>query len=137
VGRQGRAGLTLVEVMISIMVFSICIGGICWLVAMAKSVSDQARDHYVAANIAKNRVERGRTIEFNALEQFEADDVLVDAMGSPDLDGMYRMTTVVSNINDTLKEIVVTVEIRNRNSWAFDGQIETVQTLLADFAEIE
>ena len=135
--RRGRQGLTVVEVMIAIMIFSICIGGICWLVVMAKNVSDQARDHYIASNIAKNRIERGRTIEFNALEQFEADQVLVDEMGAADETGMFRMTTSVSNINVTVKEVIVNVDIRDRRTWEFGEEKESVSTYFADFAEIE
>ncbi|MBN1558326.1 MAG: prepilin-type N-terminal cleavage/methylation domain-containing protein [Lentisphaerae bacterium] len=136
-GRNGRAGLTLVEVMVSIMIFAICIGGICWMMVMSKQLSDRARDHYLAANLAKNRIERGRTLEFDSLDQFEMDEVVVDAEGRPDGNGFFRLTTTVSNVNATLKEIVVEVDIRDRKTWGFEGEREEARTLYADFAEIE
>ena len=135
--QAGRRGFTLVEVMVAILIFSICIGGICWLIVMSKQLSDRARDHYQAANLAKNRIERGRTLEFDSLEQFEMDQVIVDDEGHPDADGYFRLSTVVSNVNALLKEIIVTVEIRNRKTWDFEGEQETAQTLYADFEEFE
>ena len=127
-----RAGLTLVETIIAIMVFAVFITGICRMIVIARESTDRARWHYTCANIGKNRLERARVAQYSELNGFAEDSVIVDASGQPSDDGDYCRTTTVSNSTPALKEMVVTVEIRNRVTRAFDGNSETVRTYFAD-----
>lgn len=137
--RRGRArrGMSLIEVVVAVAILSIVVGGVAWMVIMVRNVSDQARDHYIAANIAKNHIERARIIEYDVLEDFEAADVVVDEGGTPDSSGRFRMTTSVSQVNSNLKEVAVSVEIRNRVTVDFEGEEEQMSTFLSKFTEIE
>ena len=69
---KGRCGgFTLVEVMVALFIFGIVVAGMCRLLVVVKETADRARDHYVAVNIGKNRVERARAYEFQHLYLFE------------------------------------------------------------------
>ena len=59
-GARGKRGLTLLEVIIALSIFMVGSMGICSLIVQSKRLSDSARDHYVAVNLAKNRMERAR-----------------------------------------------------------------------------
>ena len=130
--RRGSFGFTIVEMMVAVLVFAICIVGICRLEVVARESNDRARWHYTAVNIAKNRTERARVAQYGELEGFVENNVVVDWQGNPSVNGDYRRTTTVSNTTPTLKEMVVTVEIRNRVTRAFAGMGESVRTYFAD-----
>jgi Tfp pilus assembly protein PilV len=123
----------MVETIVAIMVFAISIGGICKLVLIARESSDRARSHYTAVNVAKNRLEKARVFPFAQLDQFAENQVVVTGTGNPAADGEFRRTTAVSSLTATLKEMAVTVEIRNRITRRFEGVSETVSTYIADF----
>ena len=114
----------------------ICLGGVTRLVLTARQVSDRARDHYVAATLAKNRLERAKTFEFIHMELFAESGTVINEDGMVDANGQFRRSTVVSNINPRLASIVVNVDIRNRITLGFDGEKETLQTLVTDFTEV-
>ena len=130
-----RDGVTVVEVVVAVVILSMCIGGLCRLVLKARETSDQARSHYQAANIAKNRLERIKTFDFDQIEEFEEDEVLVDTSGSPVANSNFRRTTTVTLERYNLKNVRVEVGIRNPVSREFDGEEETIQTYIADFAD--
>ena len=131
--RGWRGGFTLVETIMAIMIFAICISGICKLVLITRESSDRARSHYSAVNIGKNRLELARVFPFAQLDQFAENQVVVDGGGSPSASGEFRRTTAVSNVTATLKEMAVTVEIRNRVTLRFEGVSEAVRTYITDF----
>lgn len=129
-----RSGMTLIEVVIAVFIFGIVIGGACMLVVQTRQGTDNARAHYVAINIAKNRLEKGRTFGFDQLSVFVEDEVLVDVSGAADSGGNYRRTTVVSNVTSNLVEMVVTVEIIDRVTRQFNSRkSESVRTYFADY----
>ena len=134
---QRRSGLTLVEVVIAVFLLGMCISGACALVLHTKKLNDVARAHYVAANIARNRLERARTIDFTALSLLAEYDVVVDHNGNPDPNGNYSRSTAVTNVKANLAEVSVTVGIRNRVSGTFKGEDEIVTTFIADYVEPE
>lgn len=135
--RRCRTGSTLPEVMIAVALLGLTVGGMCWLVVSAKNLNDQARDHYIAVNLAKNRMERARTFPFSSLEMFVANNVVVDHNGTPTWNGRYRLSTSVSTIQPNLKEMVVVVGIRNRYSYAFEGEQEELRSYFADIVELD
>jgi Tfp pilus assembly protein PilV len=131
---HGRSdGMTLVETIMALFIFSICIGGICSLMIMSRESSDRARSHYTAVSIAKNRLERMRVAQFSEVGLFAESAVVVNYAGVAMPNGDYQRTTTISNVSSTLKQVTVTVEIRNRVTRAFDGIGETLNTYLADF----
>ena len=83
---------------------------------------------------ARVRTAKGEAMIQESLRQVgAARSIVIDEDGSPDANGQFRMTTTVSTITEHLKEVVVTVDIRNPVSLGFDGESEMVQTYYADF----
>lgn len=130
-----KEGISLVEVVVALLIFSMCVAGMCWLITMGRRGSDNARGHYTAINIGKNRLERVKTFDFDQMELFAQDNVEIDRSGVADAEGDYRITTTISTVTNDLKEVVVTVDIKDRISRAFEGESETVSTYIADFVE--
>ena len=132
---RSRAGTTLIEAIVAALIFALFIGGTCLVVMSSRQVSDTARFHYSAINIGKNRLERGTELTYDSLPLLEESDVLIDGTGSPDVDGMYRRSTMVNDVATNLREIVVSVEIMDRKTLTFDGESETIQTYHAKYVE--
>ncbi|MDA0577607.1 MAG: hypothetical protein O3B24_05855 [Verrucomicrobia bacterium] len=130
--QRSRAGVGLVEVMIALFMFSAAIAGMCSLAMIAREASDRARDHYVAINLAKNRIERAKSFGFSQLALFAENNVLMNSQGTLTASGDYRRTTTLSNMTFNLKEIRVTVEIRNRDTWSFVPGVEDIRSYVAD-----
>ena len=135
-GSRHDEGVTLVEVLIAIFVFTICIGGICRLGVSVRETSDRARSHYTAINIAKSRLERMKTFEFDQLAYFAESNVRVDANGSADTDGLFRRTTSLSAIKPNLTDIVVRVDIMDQVTRSFGRDHEEIRSYVADFLDI-
>jgi len=127
-----RDGMTIIETVVAIVVFALCVGGICALVLQTKQTSDRARAHYTAINIAKNRLERATELGFDHVDFFGENQVVIDKNGSPDADGNYRRTTVVNDVKSNLKQMVVTVDIKDRITLSFSGENETIRSYFAD-----
>jgi hypothetical protein len=89
--------------------------------------------HYQAANIARNRLERGRALGFGQLPECEEDKVRVDCFGAPDEEGRFRRTTEVTDVSNSLREVIVTVEIQDRTQGAFIGESEVFRSSIAEF----
>lgn len=132
---KARAGMTLVETVVAIAVLAIFTTGACKLLISHRQMTDMARAHYTAINIAKNRMELIRTFDFGQVDDFIEDQVIVDTSGLPDTAGHYRRTTETSNINSNLLELVVTVDIRNRKTLAFTPAKEELTTYVARYLE--
>ncbi len=132
---RNRAGLTLVETIVALTLFAIFTTGACKLLMSHRKVSDMARAHYTAINIAKNRLELVRTFDFDQVGNFLESDVVVDASGLPDSWGNYRRTTQVSNVSSNLLQLTVTVDLRNRQTLAFTPAKQEVTTYFANYLE--
>lgn len=130
-----RSGVTLVETIVAVTILGFCITGFALLVAMSKEISDQARNHYVAANLAKNRVESARILKFSQLIYLKESQVIVNDSGLADPSGDFRRTTTVTPKSTNLAEIVVFVAVRDRVSWKFGTEQEEVRSYVADFLE--
>ena len=129
-----RAGFTLPEVIIALLIFAITVSGVCKLIVAARESSDRARDHYIAINMARNRLERARTFVFGQLPQLAEmqTPVAEDGQQTSNTTSPFRRTTVVSNLSANLIEMTVTVEIRNRRTRLFDGRTEAANSMYAD-----
>lgn len=129
------AGMTLVEALVAIAVFAVFMTGASKILMSHRKVTDMARSHYVAINIAKNRMELVRTFGFDHVHEFLEDKVLVNANGLPSTEGDYRRTTQISNISVNLVELFITIDIRNRKSLEFSGEQELLTTYIANYLE--
>lgn len=130
-----RAGTTLVETIVAISVLAVFSTGACKLLLSHRKVSDSARAHYTAINIAKNRMELVRTFDFGQVNDFLEDKVIINNNGQPNSAGHYRRSTEVSNVNSNLVELTITVDIRNRKTLDFTPAKETLTTYIANYLE--
>lgn len=133
--RRLAGGMTLIEAVIALFVFASCIAGACAVVIKARELSDTARLHYTAVNLARNRIEQARTFRYNELPYLVENQTVVGVKGVPDSTGDFRRTTTISNVMARLALMTVTVEIRNKYTTRFDGKAEEVSTYLADYME--
>jgi hypothetical protein len=130
---KSRAGIALVEALVSLTLLAIFLAGAMKILISHHEMSDKARAHYTAINIAKNRMELIRTFEFGQVDDFLEDKVNIDASGMPSTLGNFRRSTQVSNVSSNLLELAVIVEIRDQKTLAFSGSQEDLTTYFAEY----
>ena len=126
-----RAGASIVEVMMALTIFALFTAGTCKLLISHRKVLDMSRDHYIAANLAKDRLELARTFDFNQIPDLEESKLLLDGNGTPSLNGNFRRTTEIITLSSNLYEVAITVDIRNRASLEFAPAKESINTSIA------
>ncbi|MDD5440466.1 MAG: type II secretion system protein [Candidatus Omnitrophica bacterium] len=95
-------GMTLLEIMVSMIILAIVLVSIVTLMVVASGLSARINCEYTAANIAKSRVEDARglikTSGFTALTdaKFGETDTKLDQNGIPDENGLFRRSTTVT-----------------------------------------
>ena len=129
---NSKDGFTLIEVVVAIMVLAMCIGGLCQLFVNVHQLSEMSRSHYIAINIAKNRIERAKTLEYSDLALVTENDGPVNVSGAPDNNGFFKVTTELRAAGTNLMEMIVTVGIKNRTTLTFKGEEEQAKTYIAD-----
>ena len=127
-----RCGFTLIEVVIAIMILAMCLGGLCHLFVNGYQLSEMSRSHYIAINIAKNKIERAKTLGYTDLALLSATDGPVNSSGATDAEGFFYVTTLVQPAGSNLMEIVVVVGIKSRLHLDFIGEQEEARTYIAD-----
>ena len=130
--KRAQRGFTLAEVMVALALLVMFIVGAYQAVISALWLNQTARDHYVAINLANNRVERARNLQYASLPSLAENQLVMDADSLPNTDnGMYRRTTLVNtNYGSNLTEVAVQVDIRNRRTGQFSGVNEALATVL-------
>lgn len=116
-------GMTLLEVIMALLLLVVGAAGVCSLAASTTRSSGMARLHYQAANIAANRLENARVIVevqgINGLTNVVEAGTVMDYKGQADPGGKFKRITVVSNSTPTLKELIITVRIKNNRTATF------------------
>ncbi len=128
---KSRAGTSIVEVMVALTLFGMFVAGSCQLLVSHRKLLDSSRDHYIAANLAKDRMELARTFEFEQVPDMDEDAVIVDESGIPSLAGHFRRTTRVTPISKNLYELAITVDIQNRKTLQFAPAEQSISTYIA------
>jgi len=129
---RNRAGTTFVESMIAIALLAVFMTGTCKLLVSQRKILDMARNHYTAANIAKNRMELVRTLDFDQILELNETAIRVDGKGIPSTQGHFQRATTISTLNSNLHEVVISVGIQNRKTLAFNSSAETLSTYVAE-----
>lgn len=109
---NGSRGATLLEVMISVMIFSILIIALFDVFTQSQQMSKREELAYTAYNLAKNHVETLKSISFDDLAIADESLTAIDDTGEPDPAGLYRRTTETSpsySGDPALTEITVDV----------------------------
>ena len=135
--RKNQQGSTIVETIVALVIFAIFITGATRVIMAHRQVSDKARAHYTAINIAKNQIEQVRntleTSDFSQLRNKEerSPGIQVDSKGEPSDVGKFMRVTEINKINDDLAEIVVTVQILNRTKLTFGTENSHLKSYLS------
>lgn len=129
-----KSGFSIMETVISIALLAVALAGAYSLIVRSSSSIQSARNHYIAVNISKARVERARNFSYNELYMLGESSVVVDESGNPISGGQYsRTTTVNTNYQPGLTQITVVTGIRDRQSNTFKGDSESVSSLFTEY----
>jgi len=119
----------LVETIVTLMLLAMIMAGAIKLISVATRVTQAARHRYVAATLAKNRLERARNFQYGDLPLLAENAVVVDDNGVPNLNGWFSRSTQVdtnyitvaggSSVTNT--KVTTTVKIKN----VFTGQFSS------------
>jgi len=132
--RSDKTGFSLTEAIVSMALLAIVIAGSYSLIVSSASAIRSARNHYIAVNIGKARVERARNFNYGDLNLLAESDVVIDDNGNPLSGGDFRRsTTVNTNYQPNLTCITVDTEIRDRKTKKFKGDKETVSGLFTEY----
>ena len=132
--RVQRSGFTLLEVLMTLFLLMIILAGAFSVMVRAADLSRSARNHYLAINLAKNRLERARNFAYGDLNLLTESRVVIDDNGTPDTRGRFRRSTVVNtNYAVNLTEISVTVDVRGSHTGTFGTEKETVASLFTAY----
>lgn len=124
----------MVEALVSIVLLALVIAGSYSLIIQSSGAIRSARNHYLAVNIGKDRVERARNFAYNQLYLLAESLVIVDENGNPANGGSYRRTTSINtNYQPNLTLVSVQTDIRNRKSNTFKDDSETVSGLFTEY----
>lgn len=130
-----RAGLTLIETVVSLFLFAIFITGACKVVMAHRQLMNKSKSHYTAVNIAKNQIEQIRnTLSQTGYDQInnnEESNIQVSSNGDVSSTGKYRRTTEITQVNNDMSEIVVTVQVLDRITLTFGDENEELRTYIA------
>ena len=129
-----RDGFTIIETVLSVVVLLMVMAGAYKIITMTASLNRVVRNHYVAANLAKNRLERARNFPYADLSMLAEDKVVVNDNGVPNTTGRFRRTTTVNtNHAPGVTAITVTVDIKNLRSGTFRTESENISSLFTEY----
>jgi prepilin-type N-terminal cleavage/methylation domain-containing protein len=131
---SGKSGFTLIEVVVSAVLLTMVMAGTYKIITATASLNRVVRNHYVAVNLAKNRLERARNFPYADLSLLTESKVVVDDNGVPTTSGRFRRTTAINtNYAPEVTQIMVTVDIMNLRSGAFSGESESAASLFTEY----
>ena len=112
-GRE--SGFTLTEVMIASIIFMIASLGFSFGLIAALKTQQMAGDHYASMSVARNRIQRARSLNYDSLPLLKETDFRVDQFGNQSSSGLYYRTTSVTNYATNCVELVVGVRFTKPN----------------------
>ena len=89
-----------------------------------------AGDHYRSMTIARNRIQRARSLNFDSLPLLAEDDIRVNDYGDQSSTGYYYRTTTISSYATNCIELTVAVKFTKPDG-AKSEQPVSIQTLIA------
>lgn len=129
-----KNGFTLVEAVISTVLLVMVIAGSYTLVSRSQALILSARNHYVAINISRARLERARDFAYDQLISLVESNIVVNDSGVPISDGFFRRTTLVTpNYLPGLTKIEVRTDMRNMKTMNFSTENESLATLATEY----
>ena len=121
-------GMTLVETMISIVIFLTVLAAIINVSLGSMSMGRRSEFAYTAYNLAKNHMETLRSMPYSTLANAAESDVYLDANGVSDPEGFFiRSTTTAPNFGGDTNLTQVTVSV----DYIYRGTQTTTPTQLS------
>src|SRR3989338_6032188 len=109
---KNSKGVTLVEVMMAIFIFVFGIQGLLGVYLQSMQVGKKADYTYTAYNMAKNHIERLKTLNYALLPSAAETSTIINNDGDPDPNGSFiRTTTVTPNFGGNALLTQVTVQV--------------------------
>lgn len=127
---NSRSGFTLAEVIIASMLFFVISGGFITAYLSAMRTHMVANDFYRATCIARNRIQRAWTLDFDSLPLLGEMETPVDELGNIDTAGSFRRTTSVSNTVPNCTRVTVQVRYPVPNGKLSPATVD-VHTMIA------
>lgn len=123
------SGFTLAELMIASGVFVIMVAAFTYGYIDAMKLHVMSADYYNATCLARNRIQRAKSVDFSSLSLIAESNKAIDAFGNYDSVGRFSRTVIVSNLAADKTEIVVQIYYpgsTNRSAGAKPVEIRTV-----------
>ena len=131
---SGKRGFSLIEVVVSVVLLTMVMAGTYKIITATATLNRVVRNHYVAVNLAKNRLERARNFPYADLALLTESKVVVNDNGVPTTEGRFRRTTAIdTNYAPEVSQVTVTVDIMNLKSGAFSGESESASSLFTEY----
>ena len=125
---KSKRAITLVEIMVSVALMALLAGAVVSLLVQNMKMGQAIDYNYVAVNIAKSRIDRIRELRrdkgFSNINTAAETNVTVDRDGTPEANGDFRRTTVITENFDSNSDLT-RVEV----SVAYEGTQEVTVTL--------
>jgi prepilin-type N-terminal cleavage/methylation domain-containing protein len=109
--RASRGGFTLTEVMVACFILAVGISGFGIGYLSAMRTNRLAKNHYQATCLARNRIQRARSVSFTSIPLLAETDRVIDADGNADANGLFRRTTAVAQ-TATSNTLDIAVSVR-------------------------
>lgn len=142
-GGVARRGFTLVETVVTITLIAMIMGSAIKLISVATKVTRAARNRYIAATIAKNRLERARNFQYGDLHLMAENGVVVNENGVPNPNGWFKRYTAVNTnyveamSGSVVTKITVTIKMKNTFTGGYGtgdaSADEVVESLFTDY----
>lgn len=127
-----KGGYTLLEVVIAGSIFAMLALGFSAGLISAIRTQQMAHDRYIATTIARNHIQRARTLPFNSVHLIAEDYIPVNEEGYFSQSGKYRRTTSVTNISATAVQMQVDVFVPLRRDAGLSDVPVSITTILAE-----
>jgi len=129
-----NSGFSMVEVIVSLFLIVLVLGGGYRVIIQASKLSRAARNHYLAETLCKNRLERARNFDYGDLHLLDENSTVVNDSGYPDTTGWFsRTTTVDTNYLPNCTQVSVVVQVKNRKTGNFGPEEESMDTLFTEY----
>ena len=132
--RRGRAGMTLLEIMIASALMLLFVGVALAVLTQTARTLDQVQVRTEAAALAWSRLERARHIDYTALDTLvePTPGIRINALGQPDEGGRFIRNTTLAEVAGALpmQHVRVSVQVLDRDGTTVRGEPEIMETII-------
>lgn len=127
-----REGVTVIEALLAVSLVAVAATVSAKLVVEARQLADVVTDKHKATQLIRNQIERIDMSSFDDLNMWAVNEQVIDEMGTPSLDGRFRMTTTVTNLYTNLTQVVIRVDTQSRKTLEFGSAGQEITMFISD-----